>query len=98
MPLNGKLDEQQIADLIAWIKMGAPWDQPAQSESKAPAASAPADDSSDGEDFFETKVRPIFANIYSKCHAAAPTSRLRVDSRDSLLKIATTATAILPNS
>src|SRR5260370_18412364 len=65
MPLNGKLDEQQIADLIAWIKMGAPWDQPAQAESKAPAASAPADASSAGEDFFETKVRPIFANICS---------------------------------
>jgi hypothetical protein len=25
MPRGGKLSEQQIADLVAWIKMGAPW-------------------------------------------------------------------------
>src|SRR6267378_3874107 len=78
MPMGGKLDEQQIADLVAWIKMGAPWEQPAQAESKVPAVGAPADASSAGEDFFETKVRPIFANICSNCHGDAATSGLRV--------------------
>src|ERR1700731_1519631 len=102
MPLNGKLEEQQIADLIAWIKMGAPWGQPAQAESKTPAAtappaSAPSDASSAGEDFFETKVRPIFANICSNCHGDAATSGLRVASRESLLKGGSRGPAIVPN-
>jgi len=97
MPMGGKLDEQQIADLVAWIKMGAPWEQPAQAESKVPAVSAPADASSAGEDFFETKVRPIFANICSNCHGDAATSGLRVDSRELLLKGGSRGPAIVPN-
>jgi mono/diheme cytochrome c family protein len=97
MPMGGKLDEQQIADLIAWIKMGAPWEQPEMAESKVPAGTAPADASSAGEDFFETKVRPIFANICSNCHGDAATSGLRVDSRESLLKGGSRGPAIIPN-
>src|SRR6202045_5124439 len=102
MPLNGKLEEQQIADLIAWIKMGGPWGQPAQAESKTPAATAPpasaaAAASSVGEDFFETKVRPIFANVCSNCHGDTATSGLRVDSRESLLKGGSRGPAIVPN-
>src|SRR5467141_397595 len=97
MPLNGKLEEQQIADLIAWIKTGAPWEQPEKAESKVPAATAPAEASSAGEDFFETKVRPIFANICSNCHGDAATSGLRVESRESLLKGGSRGPAIVPN-
>src|SRR6266853_1147331 len=97
MPLNGKLEEQQIADLIAWIKMGAPWEQPEQAESKVLAATAPPDASAAGEDFFETKVRPIFANICSNCHGDAATSGLRVESRESLLKGGSRGPVIVPN-
>jgi mono/diheme cytochrome c family protein len=97
MPMGGKLDEQQIADLIAWIEMGAPWEQPEKAESKIAAATAPADASSAGEDFFETKVRPIFANICSNCHGDAATSGLRVESRESLLKGGSRGPAIVPN-
>jgi len=34
--MGGKLDEQQIADLVAWLRWAAPWEQPAQAESKVP--------------------------------------------------------------
>jgi mono/diheme cytochrome c family protein len=97
MPVGGKLDEQQIADLVAWIKMGAPWEQAERTEPKVPVVSAPADASSAGEDFFETKVRPIFANICSNCHGDAATSGLRVDSRELLLKGGSRGPAIVPN-
>src|SRR5580765_1657209 len=26
MPKDSRLEEQEVADLIAWVKMGAPWD------------------------------------------------------------------------
>src|ERR1700682_434833 len=97
MPMGGKLDEQQIADLVAWIKMGAPWEQPEQPESKVPTVSATADGATGGEDFFETKVRPIFVNICSNCHGDAATSGLRVDLRELLLKGGSRGPAIVPN-
>jgi mono/diheme cytochrome c family protein len=97
MPMNGKLDEQQIADLIAWIKMGAPWGQSEHAEAPVPAVAAAAAGSSVGEDFFETKVRPIFANVCSNCHGESATSGLRVDSRESLLKGGSRGPAMVPN-
>ncbi len=48
------------------------------------------------EDFFETKVRPVFAKNCYACHTAAQTSGLRVDSRDALLKGGTRGPAIVP--
>ena len=97
MPMNGKLDEQQIADLIAWIKMGAPWEPSEHAEATVPAVSPAAAGSSLGEDFFETKVRPIFANVCSNCHGDSATSGLRVDSRESLLKGGSRGPAMVPN-
>jgi mono/diheme cytochrome c family protein len=97
MPMNGKLTEQQVADLAAWIKMGAPWDPSEHAEPVVPALSAAAASSSVGEEYFENKVRPIFANVCSNCHGDTATSGLRVDSRESLLKGGTRGPAIVPN-
>jgi mono/diheme cytochrome c family protein len=77
MPLNGRLDKEQIADLVEWIKMGAPWEPAEHAEPRVPPVSPAAAGSSVGEDFFETKVRPIFANVCSNCHGDAATSGLR---------------------
>src|SRR5215469_18816483 len=63
-----RLDEQEIADLIEWIKMGAPWDPLDRAQPIVPAMSAAAAASSLGEEFFEDKIRPIFANVCSNCH------------------------------
>src|SRR6202158_455636 len=62
MPMKGRVTEQQVADLAAWIKMGAPWDPAEHAEPIVPAVSAAAASSSVGGEYFETKVRPIFAN------------------------------------
>jgi mono/diheme cytochrome c family protein len=97
MPMSGKLTEQQVADLAAWVKMGAPWDPAEHAEPIAPPVSAAAANSSVGEEYFETKVRPIFANVCSNCHGDTATSGLRVDSRESLLKGGTRGPAIVPN-
>ncbi len=48
------------------------------------------------EDFFEAKVRPVFAKNCYACHTAAQTSGLRVDSREGLLKGGTRGPAIVP--
>lgn len=96
MPLNGKLDKEQIADLIDWVKMGAPWEMAEHAQPAVPPVSPAAASSSVGEDFFETRVRPIFANICSNCHGDAATSGLHIDSRESLLKGGSRGPALAP--
>jgi len=97
MPKDSRLDEQEIADLVAWVKMGAPWDPLDRAKPVIPALSAAAAASSVGEDFFETKIRPIFANVCSNCHDDRATSGLRVLSREALLQGGHRGPAIVPN-
>jgi mono/diheme cytochrome c family protein/cytochrome c553 len=97
MPKNGKLDEQEVASLVAWVKMGAPWDPDEAAQPLPPYVSAAAAGSSVGEDFFETKVRPIFASVCSNCHGDTATSGLRVFSRETLLQGGRRGPAIVPN-
>src|SRR5579871_2325950 len=97
MPKNGKLDEQQIADLTAWVKMGAPWDPNEAAEPVALTLNSAAAASTVGEEFFENKVRPIFANVCSGCHGDSATSGLRVFSRETLLQGGKRGPAIVPN-
>src|SRR5215472_17721811 len=92
-----KLEEQEITDLVAWVKMGAPWDPNEQATPLIPAVSTAAATSSVGEEFFENKVRPIFANVCSNCHGDTATSGLRVFSRDTLLQGGRRGPAIVPN-
>ena len=42
MPKDSRLDEQEIADLVAWVKMGAPWDPLDHAKPLIPALSAAA--------------------------------------------------------
>ena len=97
MPKDSRLEDQEIADLIAWVKMGAPWDPQDHAKPVIPVLSAAAAASSVGEDFFESKIRPIFANICSQCHGDTATSGLRVFSRETLLQGGHRGPAIVPN-
>jgi mono/diheme cytochrome c family protein len=98
MPKEGsKLDDQQIVDLVTWIKMGAPWDPDEASRPLPLYVSAAAAGSSVGEEFFENKVRPIFANVCAECHGDKATSGLQVFSRETLLKGGKRGPAIVPN-
>ena len=92
-----KLDDQQIADLVAWVKMGAPWDPDEAAQPLPVYVSAAAAGSSVGEEFFENKVRPIFATICANCHGDTATSGLQVFSRETLLKGGKRGPAIVPN-
>jgi mono/diheme cytochrome c family protein len=47
-------------------------------------------------DFFENKVRPIFANNCYDCHTSAEMGGLRVDSRERLLQGGKSGPAIMP--
>ncbi len=85
MPKDGKLSPEEVQTLITWVKMGAPWDASEHAQPVLLAVNAPAG-SSVGEDFFETKIRPLFIKNCSECHTNKATSGLRVDSRESLLK------------
>src|SRR5260370_1031625 len=60
MPKSGKLAPEEVQSLIEWVNMGALWSAREHAEPVAPAVSAASANSSIGEDFFETKVRPIF--------------------------------------
>jgi mono/diheme cytochrome c family protein len=93
MPLGGKLSDQDVADLAAWVKMGAPWADVPQS---MPAASQVVNVSSAGNDLFTNSIRPLLVNQCFPCHSDSAESGLRVDSRAALLKGGTRGAAIVP--
>jgi mono/diheme cytochrome c family protein len=109
MPVGGKLEPSQVADLIAWVKAGAVIEAPATAaapvESPKNSASAPEmprameaalhTAASFNDDFFENKIRPIFANNCYKCHTENQSGGLRVDSREALMKGGDTGAAIV---
>jgi mono/diheme cytochrome c family protein len=92
MPKGGKLTAAEVATLEDWVKMGAP----------GPAAVVPAmtggvvGAASPAGDFFESRVRPIFANNCSGCHGNMAASGLRIDSLGALLKGGNSGPAIVP--
>jgi Protein of unknown function (DUF1553)/Protein of unknown function (DUF1549)/Planctomycete cytochrome C len=59
-------------------------------------AFAQAPQASAGADFFENKVRPIFANNCYDCHTSAEMGGLRVDSRARLLQGGKSGPAVTP--
>src|ERR1700737_2903836 len=65
MPMGGQLTQQQVADLVAWVRMGAPWGPAEHAESMASAATAATNASSTGPELFESKIRPLFV---SRCY------------------------------
>ncbi len=52
--------------------------------------------STDPDEFFETRIRPVLANNCFSCHAEIRSGGLRVDSRDELLKGGKSGPAIVP--
>ncbi len=52
----------------------------------------------DGEQFFESKVRPILANNCYTCHTGAQSGGLRLDSREAILKGGKSGPAVVPGS
>lgn len=104
MPKGGHLKPEEIDDLIAWVKMGAPWAEDAKPASAADMAAKPtgtatiapaATNETAANDFFENKIRPIFAEKCYACHTDAQSGGLRLDSRGAILKGGETGAAIV---
>jgi mono/diheme cytochrome c family protein len=91
MPKGGKLTDQEIADLVEWVKSRAVW--PVETTD---ADNIPADSS--GDDFFENQIRPLLVERCASCHTQEQSSGLRVDSREALLKGVSRGAAIVPGN
>lgn len=94
MPPKRALKDDEIADLVAWVKAGAVGSDPAPPTATAPSAavsSAPAASTlnvglNSDTDFFENKVRPILANSCYDCHSDSASGGLRLDSKTAFQK------------
>jgi len=97
MPPRGpKLPDDQIAHLSEWIKAGAVWD--ASSFAGPPPAELVHAKSSAGDEFFENKVRPIFATQCGSCHQEKSKGGLSLTSRESIIKGGDSGAAIVPGN
>ena len=94
MPPKSALDPADVAILMAWVKAGA-----VGADAASPAASSEATSATDATpsgaaaknvsmagdpDFFENKVRPIFANSCYSCHTDEASGGLQLDSKAEL--------------
>ena len=97
---NDPLTADQIDILRTWIKAGAVWSDEAPAPSPGiKLASADASNPAAGQtDFFEKKIRPIFASHCYNCHSAdtKPAGGLRVDDYDGLLSGGDQGACIVP--
>jgi len=97
MPPKGKkLTDGEIDALVQWVKNGAAWDDNEAAKPVVPLMTQVAAKGSPGEEFFETKVRPIFVNECSGCHGSRQAGGLDITTRDGLLKGGKTGPAIVP--
>ncbi|HEV2692689.1 MAG TPA: c-type cytochrome domain-containing protein, partial [Verrucomicrobiae bacterium] len=111
MPKNSDpLTEDEVAVLKTWIKDGAVWSDDTSSAPVAHAgktkivddALAAANTSKPGDqvEFFEKKIRPIFAAHCYNCHSAdtKPAGGLRVDDLDGLITGGDQGPGIVPGN
>ena len=67
-PKGNKLRESEISDLVEWVKRGGAWDENESAKPVVATLTAAQAKGSPGDDFFENKVRPIFATQCGSCH------------------------------
>ncbi len=87
MPPRGhKLSDSEIALLTRWVKDGAVWDSNEAATPVVATLTTVSAKGSGGEEFFETKVRPVIAENCGSCHQARAAGGLSMGSREGLLK------------
>jgi cytochrome c553 len=86
MPPKHKLSDSEIATLTQWVKAGAIYDPAEASKPIVPLPTAAAVKGGEGDEFFETNVRPVLVTKCGSCHEDHADGNLRVDSRAALLK------------
>jgi len=95
-PKNHKLADGEIAALTQWVKDGAVW--PEDEKAKPVVAQLTADQAKGpaGDEYFESKVRPVLAERCGLCHEARSEGGLQFISREALLKGGDSGPAIVP--
>jgi len=97
MPPEGtKLRESEISDLVEWVKRGGVWDGNESATPVVATLTAAQAKGSPGDEFFENKVRPIFATQCGTCHQDRSAGGLQISSQESLLKGGGSGPAIVP--
>lgn len=97
MPLRGeKLSDGDIANLVEWVKRGGSWDSAESTKPVVALLTSAEAKGTPGDDYFETKVRPILATSCGSCHLDATKGGLSLSSREALLKGGDTGPAIVP--
>jgi mono/diheme cytochrome c family protein len=95
-PEGNKLREGEISDLVEWVKRGGTWDGNESTKPVVATLTAAQAKGSPGDEFFENKVRPIFATQCGTCHQDRSAGGLQLSSQESLLKGGATGPAIVP--
>ena len=97
-PKGDKLSDGDVANLVEWVKRGGTWDSAESAKPVTALLTAAAAKGSPGDEYFETKVRPILANNCGSCHMdGVSKGGLSLTSRDSILKGGDTGPAIVIN-
>jgi mono/diheme cytochrome c family protein len=95
-PEGSKLRESEISDLVEWVKRGGVWDGSESAKPVVATLTAAQAKGSPGDEFFENKVRPIFATQCGTCHQDRSAGGLQITSQESLLKGGASGPAIVP--
>ncbi|HWZ50147.1 MAG TPA: PSD1 and planctomycete cytochrome C domain-containing protein [Granulicella sp.] len=97
MPPKGeKLADGDIANLVEWVRRGAAWDSAEAAQPVVALLTSAQAKGTPGDDYFENKIRPIFANSCGSCHQDAAKGGLSLTSRASILKGGDSGPAIVP--
>ncbi|WP_419160870.1 PSD1 and planctomycete cytochrome C domain-containing protein [Candidatus Palauibacter sp.] len=92
------LTAHEIAGLVEWIGMGAPWPED-EAAAEGAAVLALADEGlSPGARIFVDKVRPVMERSCFTCHTDGAPSGLRLDSREGILEGGSRGPAIIPGN
>jgi mono/diheme cytochrome c family protein len=111
MPPKTALDPADVATLVAWVKagaVGADASSPAASPAPAPAAESTSSSGSGAApntvstavdpDFFENKVRPIFANSCYSCHTDEASGGFQLDTKENFEKGGDSGAELVPGN
>ncbi len=95
-PKNHKLTDGEIAALTQWVKAGAIWDDAEATKPAGLMLTSAAVKGGAGDEYFESKVRPILAERCGTCHQARAAGGLQMVSREALIKGGDSGPAIVP--
>jgi mono/diheme cytochrome c family protein len=87
MPPEGKkLNDDDVANLVEWVKRGGVWDSTESTKPVVPLLTAVQANASPGDEFFENKIRPILSTECGSCHIDRWGGGLAMDSKASLVR------------